>query len=174
MQTQGRRLKNDIDMVQRPVFGERLLGVLMKGNAEDRAAAVQIAEFCAKKEEMFREKLCRMSAETRDCLCDEMFEAEYSALVDALRGVPAKILHERLMGDWYLWKNPVFDHVAKRVAESDAFDSRPCEAEEGLYRCKKCASTRTFSFGKQTRGLDEGTTVFVKCAKCSCSWVIGG
>jgi len=94
--------------------------------------------------------------------------------VDAGRGVPGPVIADRVETDRYLWNHPVFEFVAKKVGESDAFDAQPCVAKEGLYSCKKCGSNRTFSFGKQTRGLDEGTTVFVKCVKCFTNWVVGG
>lgn len=158
----------------RAPFGTHLQRILEKSkDVLDKSAAKRVERYCASVESDFQKSMAGqgLTAVARDMAADGMFEAEYSAIVDAKRQVLGGVIADRLESGHYLWKNPIFESTAKRVAESDAPD---LTAVEGLYKCRKCGSTRTFSFGKQTRSSDEGTTVFVKCSACSTSWVVGG
>lgn len=42
----------------------------------------------------------------------------------------------------------------------------PVDTIKSKYKCKKCGSDRTYTSEKQTRSLDEGATVKVKCTNC--------
>jgi DNA-directed RNA polymerase subunit M/transcription elongation factor TFIIS len=161
-------------MMHRAPFGTHLHRILEKSaDVLERVAARRVEGHCFSAESAFQKSIAGggLSAVARDMAADEMFEEEYSAIVDAKRQVPGGVIADRLETGHYLWKNQIFESTAKRVAENDAPD---INAAEGLYKCRKCGSTRTFSFGKQTRSSDEGTTVFVKCSSCSTSWVVGG
>jgi DNA-directed RNA polymerase subunit M/transcription elongation factor TFIIS len=63
-----------------------------------------------------------------------------------------------------------FDDIRFLQEEQDNFIIKPFEIEEGVLECGKCGSKKTFSYSKQTRGGDEGTTVFAECANCGNRW----
>lgn len=65
-----------------------------------------------------------------------------------------------------LWNHTFFQSFQKQFQEQDDFIEQPPMIEEGLFECRKCKSRQTFSFSKQTRRADEGTTVFVRCSQC--------
>jgi len=46
--------------------------------------------------------------------------------------------------------------------------------EEGIYKCNKCGSKKTYNYQLQTRGADEPMTTFIKCCnkKCNFEWKI--
>jgi len=76
------------------------------------------------------------------------------------------LLLEMMSQKHILWNHNHFTSIQSRFQEQDDFIENPGEIEEGLFECRKCKSRRTFSFSKQTRRSDEGTTVFVRCAEC--------
>lgn len=49
------------------------------------------------------------------------------------------------------------------------------ETVDGIYTCKKCKESRVLKYQMQTAGGDEGTSVFLSCAKPGCGnkWVMG-
>ena len=65
-----------------------------------------------------------------------------------------------------LFHHEAFDDIRSCIHEQEEFLNRPVEVEDGVIQCRKCGSHKTFSYAKQTRASDEGTTVFVTCAKC--------
>lgn len=66
--------------------------------------------------------------------------------------------------------NPVFDTHIERESSIDSFVSNPVDVVEGALTCPKCRSTRTFTYTKQVRSGDEGTSVFGVCASCTNKW----
>ena len=48
------------------------------------------------------------------------------------------------------------------------------DVEEGIYVCRNCASKRTIATSRQTRSLDEPSTIFVTCVSCKFSWSFSG
>lgn len=72
------------------------------------------------------------------------------------------------------WNHPDFDDTRFRQQEQDDFIVNPFEVEEGVLKCGKCGHSRTFSYTKQTRSCDEGTTVFASCMTCKNKWIHTG
>ena len=72
------------------------------------------------------------------------------------------------------WDNPVYAEPRRVIEEQDAFLVTPFEVEEGVLECKKCGSKRVFSYSKQVRSCDEGTSVFATCVECQTAWVHTG
>jgi DNA-directed RNA polymerase subunit M/transcription elongation factor TFIIS len=66
----------------------------------------------------------------------------------------------------YLFQHHVYDDIRLRVKEQEEFLENPTQVEDGVIQCNRCKSHKTFSYAKQTRGSDEGTTVFVRCSQC--------
>lgn len=69
-------------------------------------------------------------------------------------------------GRQILFEHDDFEHVRMCIHEQEDFLNRPIEVEDGVIQCRRCKSHKTFSYAKQTRASDEGTTVFVTCAEC--------
>lgn len=64
------------------------------------------------------------------------------------------------------FNHPVFASAADRQAARDAFFISSVEIKEGVVKCIKCGSLKTFAVERQTRRCDEATTVFVQCTAC--------
>lgn len=63
------------------------------------------------------------------------------------------------------WKNDAFIEFHHDEKEEEFL-----EAVEGILKCMGCGSRKVQSFNKQTRGGDEGTTVFARCTQCGRGW----
>ena len=67
------------------------------------------------------------------------------------------------------WNSHFYDEYRKTQQEQDEFLDKPMDLEEGVNLCK-CGSRKTFSYTKQIRRADEGTTVFCLCSVCGNRW----
>ena len=83
---------------------------------------------------------------------------------------PLKEIVEILQEEQVGYNSVYFDEIKSLQEEQDNFIIKPFEIEEGVLECGKCGSKKTFSYSKQTRGGDEGTTVFAVCANCNARW----
>ena len=54
--------------------------------------------------------------------------------------------------------------------ETDTFLEEDIDVAEGALSCPKCKMNKTFSYTKQVRSADEGTSVFARCYNCSHKW----
>lgn len=75
--------------------------------------------------------------------------------------------------DRLLWSHPIFDEEKKKIEEENDFMVCPYEISEGVLTCHKCGCKKIFSFSKQTRSMDEPTTVFGLCSQCGHKWCEG-
>lgn len=66
----------------------------------------------------------------------------------------------------FMFSHEHFTDIHNLVKEQEEFLNKPVQVEDGVIECHKCHSHKTFSYAKQTRASDEGTTVFVTCANC--------
>lgn len=87
----------------------------------------------------------------------------YDVLSSASSGAEAvRLLKERAFG----FTHPHFHTIRRMVEEQEGFLNRSVDVEDGVVQCHRCKSFKTFSYAKQTRASDEGTTVFVTCCEC--------
>jgi len=84
---------------------------------------------------------------------------------ESLKSLISNIAHGDVM-----WNHSMYETFRDQHRESDDFLMNPFEIEEGILECRKCNSKRTFSFQRQTRSADEGSTTFAQCADCGNKW----
>jgi DNA-directed RNA polymerase subunit M/transcription elongation factor TFIIS len=68
------------------------------------------------------------------------------------------------------WSHPSFKTMSDRIDEQNDFIENPFEVEEGVFQCKMCGSRRVFSYTRQDRSCDEGTSVYAQCVACKIQW----
>ena len=68
------------------------------------------------------------------------------------------------------WDHHEFKEWADRIAEQNDFIQNPFEVEEGVFQCKACGSRRVYSYTRQDRSCDEGTSVYAQCVACKTKW----
>ena len=76
------------------------------------------------------------------------------------------------------WKHPYFYDMDINIQEQNDFIQNPFEVEEGVFQCKAidpktgkiCGSKRVYSYTKQDRSCDEGTSVYAQCVQCNAKW----
>ena len=78
-----------------------------------------------------------------------------------------------LKNDMLLWSHPTFDKEKLKIEEENDFMICPYELCEGVLECSKCRCKKIFSFAKQTRSVDEPTSVFALCSQCGHKWCEG-
>ena len=86
------------------------------------------------------------------------------------------VLHKAILylkNDQLLWSHPTFDDEKIKIEEENEFMVCPYELSEGALECGQCGSKKIFSFTKQTRSMDEPTTVFALCSECGKKWSEG-
>lgn len=66
----------------------------------------------------------------------------------------------------FVYEHGNYDLIRKEIQEEEDFIMNPPVVDEGVIQCKKCKSSRTISFNKQTRSGDEAVSVFVRCVDC--------
>lgn len=65
--------------------------------------------------------------------------------------------------------NAYFEH-ASAESETDQYLVEDICVDEGVLSCPRCKSAKTFSYTKQVRSCDEGTSVFARCYNCAHKW----
>ncbi|ABF82085.1 hypothetical protein MIV055R [Invertebrate iridescent virus 3] len=68
------------------------------------------------------------------------------------------------------WGHPIFQPEQQKISEENDFITCPYEVSEGVLRCGKCDCTKILWFSKQTRSMDEPTTIFASCSNCKTRW----
>lgn len=64
----------------------------------------------------------------------------------------------------------VYSDFVAAEHETDTFLEEDVDVTEGALSCPKCKLNKTFSYTKQVRSADEGTSVFARCYNCSHKW----
>jgi DNA-directed RNA polymerase subunit M/transcription elongation factor TFIIS len=67
----------------------------------------------------------------------------------------------------FLFDHDIYSDIRLRIKEQEDFLEHPIQVEDGVIQCNRCKSHKTFSYSKQTRASDEGTTIFVRCSQCN-------
>lgn len=63
-----------------------------------------------------------------------------------------------------------YHDYAENERETDKYLTEDIAVEEGALVCPRCKSAKTFSYTKQVRSSDEGTSVFARCYQCAHKW----
>jgi hypothetical protein len=81
-----------------------------------------------------------------------------------------QLLRDQQLG----FSHPHFQNISKQIHEMDHFMDKPFEVTEGVNQCgnAKCNGKRTLSYSRQTRGGDEGMTVYVFCVDCKFRYIM--
>ena len=81
-----------------------------------------------------------------------------------------KKVNSNLKDKKILWNNDEFLDEKNKQKEKDDFLTNPFEVEEGIEKCDRCGSKRTYSISKQVRSADEGFSTFSHCLDCNKRW----
>ena len=96
----------------------------------------------------------------------------YQVLNDYKNNIKLSEILNNLKTLKYGWEHETYKKLREEEEQQDEFIINPFqEVEDGIVECK-CGSKRVYSFSKQTRGGDEGTTSFHQCLnmKCKAKW----
>jgi DNA-directed RNA polymerase subunit M/transcription elongation factor TFIIS len=63
-----------------------------------------------------------------------------------------------------------YHNYVNEEEETDRYLTEEVGVDEGVLVCPKCHSVKTFSYTKQVRSADEGTSVFARCYHCAHKW----
>jgi DNA-directed RNA polymerase subunit M/transcription elongation factor TFIIS len=102
----------------------------------------------------------------------------YQIIEDIQEGVKLKEILNNIKNKKIQWNHPNFDTIRTIIKEQNDFIENPFEVGEGVFQCKAfddktnkaCESKRVFSYTKQDRSCDEGTSVYCECVKCGAKW----
>ena len=100
----------------------------------------------------------------------EYTELMYQTIADLKDSESIKDVYSSIKNGFIGWNHFNFKEMSRRINEQNEFIENPFEIEEGLHECRKCGSRRVFSYNKQVRGSDEGTSVFCECVACHSKW----
>jgi DNA-directed RNA polymerase subunit M/transcription elongation factor TFIIS len=105
---------------------------------------------------------------------DELNNVVYNIYGDYLANIPIETIEEDIKKKCLNWSSSAWNEQKHAQQELDDFITTPQTVEEGVLKCDKCGSFRTFSYTKQVRSSDEGASIFVWCAndKCGARWRI--
>ena len=94
----------------------------------------------------------------------------YQIIGDIIDEVKLKTILENIKNNKLGWEHHSFDEMNICVAEQNDFIKNPFEVEEGVFQCKQCGSKRVYSYAKQDRPCDEGTSVYAQRVACKAKW----
>lgn len=101
-------------------------------------------------------------------------EILYQVIGDIISNKNLKTIAQNIKKGNIGFDHESYDDIRLIIKEQDDYLICPFEVEEGVMECNKCGSNRVITFSKQTRGGDEGTTVFCTCSnpKCGNRWKV--
>jgi DNA-directed RNA polymerase subunit M/transcription elongation factor TFIIS len=101
----------------------------------------------------------------KDIYFDTLYEVCYSLITQNIKKINSDLKDKKI-----LWNNDEFEDEKKKQKEKDEFLTNPFEVEEGIEKCDRCGSKRTYSISKQVRSADEGFSTFSHCLDCNKRW----
>lgn len=110
------------------------------------------------------------SSEDEDIIEENYNQYIYQIIGDILAGNKLKITLSNIKAKKLGWEHSSFEEYSFKLREQDDFIMKPFEVEEGVLQCR-CGSKRVFSFSKQIRASDEGTSIFAECVACKSKWI---
>jgi len=105
-----------------------------------------------------------------ECVDDDDYRRKlYECIFLLKKKTPSGKVLKLLKNNGVTWGNPVYT-----VFKEDEKEEESLEPVIGVVSCRKCKSEKVFTFNKQTRSADEGTTVFCRCSECGTRWKESG
>lgn len=98
----------------------------------------------------------------------------YQSVGDICAGRPIKEVLDNVKKKFIGRDHQCFNEIKRQISERDEFILHPFEVEEGVTKCGKCKSNRTYTYQRQCRGSDEPMTTFAKCLECGDKWTYSG
>lgn len=95
----------------------------------------------------------------------------YETIGNIIYGEELKIILSSIKNKEVSWNSNFYSEYLKYQEEQDDYIENPFEIVEGIFQCIRCNSNRVFSYSKQTRAGDEGTTVYAQCSVCKNKWI---
>jgi len=96
------------------------------------------------------------------------YDNEDKLLYELYQFIGCKINNENFKN--VKFKSNNFDNIKLKIEEKNNFIENPFQVEEGVLQCNKCGSSKVYSYQKQVRAGDEGTTTFAHCINCNSKW----
>lgn len=96
---------------------------------------------------------------------ETLYEVCYFLNIHNIKKVNTDLKNKKVM-----WNNEEFLDEKNKQKEKDDFLTNPFDVEEGIEKCNKCGSKRTYSISKQVRSADEGFSTFSHCLDCNKRW----
>lgn len=94
----------------------------------------------------------------------------FQVIGDIHNGVELKQILTNIKNNKVGWEHNSYNEMANNIAEQNEFIRNPFEVEEGVFQCKACGSKRVYSYARQDRSCDEGTSVYAQCVACKAKW----
>lgn len=69
-----------------------------------------------------------------------------------------------------IFRYPIFKEARALEEEHDVFINSPPVVEDGVIVCPKCRGSKTISYQRQTRSVDEGMSTYSQCVDCKHRW----
>jgi DNA-directed RNA polymerase, subunit M/Transcription elongation factor TFIIS len=82
-------------------------------------------------------------------------------------------LIQQIKDEKILFQGPEFRSERDKDEKEAKNIETPLDVKEGVNKCSKCGSKKTFQFSLQIRSCDEPATIFLTCAMCGHRWRIG-
>ena len=94
----------------------------------------------------------------------------FQIIGDIINKLPLKDILNNIKTHKIGWEHTHYNETASIINEQNEFIKNPFEVEEGVFQCNNCGSRRVYSYSRQDRSCDEGTSVYAQCVACKSKW----